>query len=139
MRIARSWKVVAVLGVAATMALTACTQKSQSGGEAGGGSGGGGAGGPVKVAFVPKLQGVPYFEAMNAGGKKAVLWGTAVDNLAWWRMVDPEGQCRIRRPAHLRKARIQRGNRPYAHRTFHGPHATTSKERENGPRLRNGG
>ena len=29
--------------------------------------------------------------AMNAGGKKAVLWGTAVDNLAWWRMVDPEG------------------------------------------------
>src|SRR6266404_836830 len=29
--------------------------------------------------------------AMNAGGKKAVLWGTAVDNLAWWRMVDAEG------------------------------------------------
>lgn len=30
--------------------------------------------------------------AVNAGGKKAVLWGTALDNLAWWRMVDPEGQ-----------------------------------------------
>jgi FAD/FMN-containing dehydrogenase/Fe-S oxidoreductase len=30
--------------------------------------------------------------AMNAGGKKAVLWGTALDNLAWWRMVDPEGR-----------------------------------------------
>jgi FAD/FMN-containing dehydrogenase len=29
--------------------------------------------------------------AMNAGGKKAVLWGTAVDNLAWWKMVDPSG------------------------------------------------
>ncbi len=29
--------------------------------------------------------------AMNAGGKKAVLWGTAVDNLVWWRMVDPDG------------------------------------------------
>ena len=29
--------------------------------------------------------------AMNAGGKKAVLWGTALDNLAWWRMVDPDG------------------------------------------------
>lgn len=29
--------------------------------------------------------------SMNAGGKKAVLWGTALDNLAWWRMVDPEG------------------------------------------------
>ena len=30
--------------------------------------------------------------AMNAGGKKAVLWGTALDNLASWRMVDPEGR-----------------------------------------------
>jgi FAD/FMN-containing dehydrogenase/Fe-S oxidoreductase len=29
--------------------------------------------------------------AMNAGGKKAVLWGTAVDNLVGWRMVDPDG------------------------------------------------
>jgi len=29
--------------------------------------------------------------AMNAGGKKAVLWGTALDNLAGWRMVDPQG------------------------------------------------
>jgi FAD/FMN-containing dehydrogenase/Fe-S oxidoreductase len=29
--------------------------------------------------------------AMNAGGKKAVLWGTALDNLAWWRMVTPDG------------------------------------------------
>jgi FAD/FMN-containing dehydrogenase len=28
---------------------------------------------------------------MNAGGKKAVLWGTALDNLAWWKMVDPDG------------------------------------------------
>ncbi|HXE37520.1 MAG TPA: DUF3683 domain-containing protein, partial [Azonexus sp.] len=30
--------------------------------------------------------------AMNAGGKKAVLWGTALDNLASWRMVDPTGR-----------------------------------------------
>ncbi len=29
--------------------------------------------------------------AMNAGGKKAVLWGTALDNLAWWKMVAPDG------------------------------------------------
>ncbi|MGA0983532.1 MAG: DUF3683 domain-containing protein, partial [Burkholderiaceae bacterium] len=29
--------------------------------------------------------------AMNAGGKKAVLWGTAIDNLLSWRMVDPNG------------------------------------------------
>ena len=29
--------------------------------------------------------------AMNAGGKKAVLWGTALDNLISWRMVDANG------------------------------------------------
>ncbi|HEY8051020.1 MAG TPA: FAD/FMN-binding oxidoreductase [Ramlibacter sp.] len=30
--------------------------------------------------------------AMNAGGKKAVLWGTALDNLVSWRMVTPAAQ-----------------------------------------------
>jgi FAD/FMN-containing dehydrogenase/Fe-S oxidoreductase len=41
--------------------------------------------------------------AMNAGGKKAVLWGTAVDNLAWWRMVDPNGDwLEVARLAHNR-------------------------------------
>ena len=30
--------------------------------------------------------------AMNAGGKKAVLWGTALDNLVSWRMVTPQAQ-----------------------------------------------
>jgi FAD/FMN-containing dehydrogenase/Fe-S oxidoreductase len=41
--------------------------------------------------------------AMNAGGKKAVLWGTAVDNLAWWRMVDPQGNwLEVERIAHNR-------------------------------------
>ncbi|WP_035060341.1 DUF3683 domain-containing protein [Andreprevotia chitinilytica] len=29
--------------------------------------------------------------AMNAGGKKAVLWGTALDNLVSWKMVDADG------------------------------------------------
>lgn len=29
--------------------------------------------------------------AMNAGGKKAVLWGTTIDNLLSWRMVMPDG------------------------------------------------
>ena len=29
--------------------------------------------------------------AMNAGGKKAVIWGTALDNLVSWRMVTPDG------------------------------------------------
>jgi FAD/FMN-containing dehydrogenase/Fe-S oxidoreductase len=30
--------------------------------------------------------------SMNAGGKKAVLWGTALDNLVSWRMVTPDAQ-----------------------------------------------
>ncbi len=30
--------------------------------------------------------------AMNAGGKKAVLWGTALDNLASWKMVTPDAK-----------------------------------------------
>lgn len=30
--------------------------------------------------------------AMNAGGKKAVLWGTTLDNLVSWRMVTPDGE-----------------------------------------------
>jgi FAD/FMN-containing dehydrogenase/Fe-S oxidoreductase len=30
--------------------------------------------------------------AMNAGGKKAVLWGTALDNLASWRMVTADAE-----------------------------------------------
>ena len=29
---------------------------------------------------------------MNAGGKKAVLWGTTLDNLASWKMVTPQGE-----------------------------------------------
>ncbi|MDT8388565.1 MAG: FAD/FMN-binding oxidoreductase [Thiogranum sp.] len=29
--------------------------------------------------------------AMNAGGKKAVLWGTTLDNLLSWRLVTPDG------------------------------------------------
>jgi FAD/FMN-containing dehydrogenase/Fe-S oxidoreductase len=29
--------------------------------------------------------------SMNAGGKKAVLWGTTLDNLVSWRMVTPDG------------------------------------------------
>ena len=33
--------------------------------------------------------------AMNAGGKKAVLWGCALDNLAYWKMVDPDGNWKL--------------------------------------------
>ncbi|SMB21324.1 FAD linked oxidase domain protein [Sterolibacterium denitrificans] len=39
--------------------------------------------------------------AMNAGGKKAVLWGTALDNLASWKMVTPQGEwLRVERLEH---------------------------------------
>ncbi|QWF83629.1 autoinducer 2 ABC transporter substrate-binding protein [Amycolatopsis sp. CA-230715] len=56
---------VVVLGLVATLAAAGCTQKN-SGGDAGGN-----AGGKHQIAFVPKLQGIPYFEAMNTGGKGA--------------------------------------------------------------------
>jgi rhamnose transport system substrate-binding protein len=62
------------LGVATTLTLTACGEGSggsASGGGGGGGGGGGSEGGDVTVAFVPKLQGIPYFEAMNTGGRAA--------------------------------------------------------------------
>jgi rhamnose transport system substrate-binding protein len=37
-------------------------------------------GGDFTVAFVPKLQGIPYFEAMNAGGQKAQA---EIEGLTW--------------------------------------------------------
>jgi rhamnose transport system substrate-binding protein len=55
-----------VFMVCAVLALTGCSKKEESGG--GAAAGGGEA---VKVAFVPKIQGVPYFEAMNTGGQQA--------------------------------------------------------------------
>ena len=64
------WKPVArpivVFVVCAALALVGCSKKQE-----GGSASGGGGSKTVKVAFVPNLQGVPYFEAMNTGGKKA--------------------------------------------------------------------
>jgi rhamnose transport system substrate-binding protein len=62
-------RITAALAVAAAgvLALAGCTQQNPGGG---GGEGGGGED-QVSVAFVPKLQGIPYFEAMNTGGQKA--------------------------------------------------------------------
>jgi rhamnose transport system substrate-binding protein len=65
--LAKTAVVVVALSMAATM--SACTKKNQAAEP--GASGSGGAAGTIKVAFVPKLQGIPYFEAMNAGGKEA--------------------------------------------------------------------
>src|SRR5690606_12579295 len=63
-------KIVAAAAVAAlaTTALAGCTQRGSTddASEAPGTSTE-----EVSVAFVPKLQGIPYFEAMNTGGQAA--------------------------------------------------------------------
>src|SRR3954463_8388688 len=69
MRTTRRRRLAAALGLAATLTIAACGQGS--GGSASSGSSGGSGSGNYTVAFVPKLQGIPYFEAMNTGGKKA--------------------------------------------------------------------
>ena len=65
----RRRKLAAVAGLAFALVASGCGQGS--GGSASGGAGGGGGEDQVSVAFVPKLQGIPYFEAMNTGGQKA--------------------------------------------------------------------
>jgi rhamnose transport system substrate-binding protein len=73
----RTTRLAVALGLATTLTLAACGEgsggsSSDGGGGSGGGGGGGGSeGGDVTVAFVPKLQGIPYFEAMNTGGQAA--------------------------------------------------------------------
>lgn len=61
-------KVMGALALAAAgaLVLAGCTDRNA----ADGGDGGGGDG-DITVAFVPKLQGIPYFEAMNTGGEAA--------------------------------------------------------------------
>jgi rhamnose transport system substrate-binding protein len=82
MRPARSLTTLLAIGVTAALALTGCTQKNQTdtGSAPAGAGSGSSSSGPVKVAFVPKLQGVPYFEAMNEGGKQAAA---ALGNVQW--------------------------------------------------------
>ena len=60
---------VAAIAMAAMLAVSGCTKKNEGSGTSSGS--GSGSGTKYQVAFVPKLQGIPYFEAMNAGGKKA--------------------------------------------------------------------
>jgi rhamnose transport system substrate-binding protein len=49
----------AVLLLCATLGLSGCKNESPSAVE------------PTKIAFVPKVRGIPYFEAMNTGGEEA--------------------------------------------------------------------
>ncbi|SDS40067.1 monosaccharide ABC transporter substrate-binding protein, CUT2 family [Nocardioides scoriae] len=71
MRTPRKTTALAVLAVSALMAATGCSQKGSGGSGSGSGSDSGSGSESATVAFVPKLQGIPYFEAMNAGGKAA--------------------------------------------------------------------
>jgi rhamnose transport system substrate-binding protein len=75
MRKTRTTKIAAGLGLALALTVTACGEGSggsaSSGDSGGSGSSEGGGGGDYTVAFVPKLQGIPYFEAMNTGGQAA--------------------------------------------------------------------
>src|SRR3954471_14034579 len=71
MRMTRTTRFAAALGLAVSLAVTACGQGSGGSASSGSGSSGGSGGSNYKVAFVPKLQGIPYFEAMNTGGKQA--------------------------------------------------------------------
>src|SRR3954454_3757673 len=71
MRMTRTTRFAAALGLAVSLAVTACGQGSGGSASSGSGSSGGSGGGNYTGDFVPKLQGVPYFEAMNTGGKAA--------------------------------------------------------------------
>ncbi|AEV83349.1 sugar ABC transporter substrate-binding protein [Actinoplanes sp. SE50] len=64
------------LSTVAALAVSGCTKKNDTDGA----PSGSGDRKTYKVAFVPKLQGVPYFEAMNAGGKAAAA---ALGNVEW--------------------------------------------------------
>src|SRR3954470_22187688 len=71
MRMTRTTRFAAALGLAVSLAVTACGQGSGGSASSGSGSSGGSGDNDYTVAFVPKLQGIPYFEAMNTGGKQA--------------------------------------------------------------------
>jgi len=82
-----SQRVVGVISVALAMAMITggCTKKNEEAAPSGSGGGssqqsGAPSGDKIKVAFVPKLQGSPYFEAMDSGAKKAV---TDLGNIEW--------------------------------------------------------
>jgi rhamnose transport system substrate-binding protein len=60
---------ILAVGLAGALALSGCSKKDDT--TSTGSSGSSGGADKVSVAFVPKLQGIPYFEAMNTGGQKA--------------------------------------------------------------------
>lgn len=75
MNLKTTGRTTTVVALAAALAVTGCTKKNDTTTPAAGGTSSGAAGGAggagKKIAFVPKLQGIPYFEAMNTGGQAA--------------------------------------------------------------------
>lgn len=67
-------RVLAVVAAGALVLAAGCTSRNETPAGSPGATTentGAPAGGDFTVAFVPKLQGIPYFEAMNAGGQQA--------------------------------------------------------------------
>lgn len=72
---------VAALTLAGLLAVTGCTSKNDTAATpSASDTAGGAAAAKIKVAFVPKLAGIPYFEAMNEGGKEAAA---TLGNIEW--------------------------------------------------------
>ncbi len=72
MNLSTTGKAAGVATLVAALVLSGCTKKNDTTSSGGSTAGAGAAGSAKKkIAFVPKLQGIPYFEAMNAGGKAA--------------------------------------------------------------------
>jgi rhamnose transport system substrate-binding protein len=67
---------IAALTLAGMVAVTGCTSKNDASATGSSGS----TAKKIKVAFVPKIAGIPYFEAMNAGGKAAA---EKLGNVEW--------------------------------------------------------
>jgi rhamnose transport system substrate-binding protein len=68
MRMSNRATAMLAVGLVGALAVAGCNKKSD---DDSGASGDSGSGKKISVAFVPKLQGIPYFEAMNTGGQKA--------------------------------------------------------------------
>lgn len=71
MKISRKIAGALALSAAAAVVLAGCTSRNDTGSSAAPGATDGASAEELTIAFVPKLQGIPYFEAMNTGGQQA--------------------------------------------------------------------
>src|SRR4051812_44316828 len=68
MKVSKRPVAVVAVGLVGAVALAGCSKKAEPASAGGGGSSGSAS---LAVAFVPKRQGIPYSEAMSAGGEAA--------------------------------------------------------------------